>query len=115
MSTSLIEYVSGRIWLQEYPVHYFGIDFSARMTVIRLADGNVLLHSPCEIDEETKQSLGRIGEVAYIVAPGSYHYFYVQSAQKAYPDALTYICPGIERKRPDIDFDWILGDTPPDA
>ena len=48
--------------------------------------------------------------VEFIVAPGSYHYFYVESAQKAFPDAETFICPGIERKKPDIEFDWFLSD-----
>ena len=39
-------------------------------------------------------------------------YFYVESAQRAFPDAETFICPGIERKRPEIDFDWLLSDRP---
>lgn len=25
------------------------------------------------------------------------------------PEAETFICPGIERKRPDMEFDWLLG------
>jgi hypothetical protein len=111
----LIEYIPDQIWTKQYPVHYAGLDFYSLMTVIRLADGNLLLHSPCDIDDETKQSLGRIGNVAHIVAPGSYHYFHIPSAQKAFPEATTYVCPGIERKRPDLDFDWILGDTSPEA
>jgi hypothetical protein len=44
--------------------------------------------------------------------PGSYHYFHIPSAQAAFPDAHTYICSGVERKRPELDFDWILGDRP---
>jgi hypothetical protein len=46
------------------------------------------------------------------VAPGTYHYFHVSAFQRAYPQAQTYICPGIERKRPEIAFDWILGSRP---
>lgn len=115
MSMKLVEYIPDQIWIKQYPVHYAGLDFYSLMTVIRLSDGSLLLHSPCDIDDETKQSIERIGRVAHIVAPGSYHYFHVPSAQKVFPEATTYICPGIERKRPDIDFDWILGDTPPEA
>lgn len=111
----LSEYVPGQIWLKEYPIHYAGCDFNARMTVLRLADSRLMLHSPCEIDSETKRAVLSLGEVAFIVAPGSYHYFHVASAQAAFPEAETYICPGIERKRPDLDFDWILGDRPPEA
>jgi hypothetical protein len=90
-------------------------DFNARMSVVRVSDSKLLLHSPCEIDAPTKQAISALGEVAYIVAPGSYHYFHIPSAQAAFPDANTYICPGVERKRPDIDFDWFLADQPPAA
>ncbi len=112
---ALIEFVPDQIWLQDYPIHYAGCDFDARMTVVRVSDSELLLHSPCEIDPATRESIARLGDVAYIVAPGSYHYFYVPSAQAAFPNADTYICPGVERKCPDLDFDWILGDRPPPA
>lgn len=115
MSLELVEYIPDQIWFKQYPVHYSGLDFYSLMTVIRLSDGSLLLHSPCDIDDETKQSIERVGTVAHIVAPGSYHYFHVPSAQNAFPQAQTYICPGVEQKRPDIEFDWILGDRPPEA
>ncbi|MEJ2087568.1 MAG: hypothetical protein P8Y69_03650 [Gammaproteobacteria bacterium] len=110
----LAEYVPGQVWLQEYPIHYAGCDFNARMSVIRISDTELMIHSPCEIDPATKDAISAVGDVACIVAPGSYHYLLVPSAQAAFPNADTYICPGIERKRPDLDFDWFLGDRPPE-
>jgi hypothetical protein len=106
------EYYPGTIWVKEYPVHFFGMDIRSRVTVIRLSDGTLLLHSPCQMDAETSAYIGKLGRVACIVAPGSYHFSHVDSAQKAFPDAQTWICPGVERKKPDIVFDWILGDRP---
>jgi hypothetical protein len=108
----LTEFVPGQIWVKEYPIHFAGCDFNARMTVIRLSSRKLILHSPCEIDSATKEAISALGDVVCIVAPGSYHHFFVSSAQTAFPDADTYICPGIERKRPEIDFDWFLGDRP---
>lgn len=108
----LYEYRKDAIWIKEYPIHYAGVDFNSRMTVVRLANGNLFIHSPCEIDEITKSLIERIGKVEFIVAPGSYHYLYIESAQKAFPDAETFICPGIERKKPEIEFDWLLSDRP---
>ena len=52
----LIEYLPDQMWLQEYPIHYAGCDFNARMSVIRVTDTELLLHSPCEIDPETKET-----------------------------------------------------------
>jgi len=91
------------------------MDFDARMTVIQLSDGTLILHSPCEIDAPMSRALSALGRIAYIVAPGSFHYLHVPSAQAAFPEAETFICPGIERKRPDLKFDWLLGDIAPEA
>jgi hypothetical protein len=108
--TSLAEFVRDRIWLQEYPVRYAGARFRARMSVLRLRSGRLLIHSPCEIDEVTRAEISELGEVAHIIAPGTYHYFHVASCQKAFPSAMTHICPGIEGKVPDLSFDALLGD-----
>jgi hypothetical protein len=111
----LEEHIPGTIWIAEYPVHYCGLDFSARMTIIRLADGRLILHSPCEIDDAVASQILGLGSPAFLIAPGSYHYLHLQSAQIAFPDAEVWICPGVERKDPDLEFDWILSDRPPSA
>ncbi len=111
----LIEYAPGRIWLKEYPIRYAGCRFNARMTVIRLDDGRLFLHSPCQIDAGTKAEIAALGPVAFIIAPGDYHYLYVESAQDAFPDAETLICPGVERKRPEISYTRMLDDEPDPA
>lgn len=80
------------------------------MTVIRLSDGRLLIHSPCDISPELKSEIERLGAVAFILAPGNFHYLHVQSCQEAFPEAKTFICPGIQKKRPDLRFDGTLGD-----
>lgn len=110
--TDLFEYRADTIWIKDYPIHYAGTDFNSRMTIVRLSNGKLFLHSPCEIDKATKAAIESLGPVEFIVAPGSYHYLHVASAQRAFPEAETFICPGIERKVPGIDFDWLLGDRP---
>lgn len=108
----LYEYLHNRIWIKDYPIHYAGTRFNSRMTIILLANGQLFIHSPCEIDERTKIAIEKLGKVAFIVAPGSYHYLHVTSAQQAFPEAETFICPGIERKNANIEFDGLLGDRP---
>lgn len=115
IDTALREYVPERIWTKKYPIHYAGCDFFARATFVRLQNGDVLVHSPCPIDATLEAELERVGRVAHIVAPGSYHYFYVADWQRSFPEATTFICPGVERKRPDLEFDWFLSDHSPDA
>jgi hypothetical protein len=113
--TELQEYVAGKIWLSSYPIHYAGCDFSARTTYVALKDGGLWVHSPGPLSAELRAQVDRLGPVRHIVAPGSYHYFYVSEWQRAYADAETWLCPGIERKRPELEFDWLLGDRAPQA
>jgi len=108
----LTEYVKERIWLLEYPVRFGGMNLFGRTTIIRLENGDLIVHDPCKIDEPTKEKIDELGKVKYIIAPGSYHHLFVPDFQKKYPNAETYLCPGLERKRPDIKFDWILGNKP---
>lgn len=111
----LEEVVPGEIWIVEYPVRYAGTEFGARMTVIRLPGGSLLLHSPSEISPARADALNALGPVGHIVAPGTFHYLHVPSAQAAFPDAVTWICPGIQKKRPDLAYDHLLADEAPDA
>lgn len=108
----LNEYIKDQIWVYEYPIRYGGIDLFARMTIIKLPSGELLVHDPCKIDYATQQAINALGEVKYIVAPGNFHHLFVNDFQQKYPDAETFLCPGLERKRPDIRFDWILGNEP---
>lgn len=109
----LTEFVPGQIWLREYPIRYMGIRVNARMTVIRLSSGAVLLHSPCPFDGELAAEVAALGPVRAIIAPGDYHWMYVSSAQQRFPDADTYICPGVETKAPDLKYDAVLTDEAP--
>lgn len=108
----LTEYIKDQIWVLEYPVRFAGMNLYGRTTVIRLENGELIIHDPCKIDNLLKSEIDAIGEVKYIVAPGSYHHLYVTDFQQKYPNAETFLCPGLEQKRPDIKFEWVLGNKP---
>jgi hypothetical protein len=105
----LTEYVPGQIWLLEYPVRFAGMELFGRTTIIRLENGELIVHDPCVVIENIKDQKNDLGVVKYIIAPGTYHHLYVVEFQEAYPDAETFLCPGLESKRPDLNFDWLLG------
>lgn len=109
---ALKEYIPDTIWLKNYPIRFAGCLFNARMAVIRLSDGHLMIHSPCPIDQVTKSEIDALGSVAVIIAPGSYHYLNIRSAQAAFPDAETHICPGVEKKDPSLSYTKLLGDEP---
>ena len=58
MSCSLEEYVPGKIFIVEYPIRYMGIDLFSRMTIVRMDDGQLWVHSPCSPDAQLKSEIG---------------------------------------------------------
>jgi len=111
--THLTPYVAGQIWLCEYPVRLAGTRFGARMTVIRLDSGQLMLHSPCCITGAIAEEISALGQVAHIVAPGNFHHLYTASAQAAFPGAKIWICPGTEKRDTSLKYDGVLGDEAP--
>jgi hypothetical protein len=83
------------------------------MTVLRLADGSLLLHSPVSLDPGLRRELDAIGRVRLVVAPNRVHHLHAGEVARAYPEARLWVAPGLERKRPDLVFVDILGDEAP--
>jgi len=110
---SLQVFVPGAIWLREYLVRLAGVRFNARMTVLRLGSGALLVHSPCAFDDALTEEVRALGQVAAIIAPGNLHWLHVRSCQRAFPGAATYVCPGVEERAKGLSFDFVLGDDAP--
>lgn len=112
MKSLLIEYVEDEIWIVSYPVHYSGIHFDARMTIIRVDDGSLMLHSPCEISPELAEEINCLGPVSVIVAPSNFHYLHVESARSVFPSAKIWLHRGIFEKTTELAYDHILCNAP---
>ena len=101
------------LWVTERPQRFFGLPVGARMTVIRLSGGRLLLHSPLPLDAEIRAELDALGRVAYAVAPNRLHHLYAGDVVRAYPDARLWVAPGLPEKRPDLVHAGVLGDEAP--
>lgn len=113
MNCSLEVFVPDTLWLREYSVRLGGVRFNARMTVIKLRSGEVLVHSPSPLDDSLVGEIASLGRVAAIIAPGNFHWLHVRSCQRAFPEAMTYICPGVEKRAKDLAFHALLTDQVP--
>lgn len=106
--------VTENLWYDEFDLFMPGkIHFRGRMTVIRIRDRELVLHSPIPIDDTLAQELKGLGEVRYIIAPNCFHHLHVLACHARYPDTYIYGAPGLDKKRSDIPFQEILGSTPP--
>ena len=57
------------LWVVERPQRFYGLEVGTRMTVIRLAAGNLLLHSPVAFEARLCAELDAIGQVRFVVVP----------------------------------------------
>jgi hypothetical protein len=92
------------------------IPFPTRMTVARLPDGTLWLHSPIEWTADLGRSLEALGPIRHLVAPNTLHYWFLPDWSRHYPQARTYGPAALERtaRRP-VRLDETLSDSPPEA
>lgn len=106
--------LADNLWIEDRPQSFFGLPVGARMTVIRLTGDRLLLHSPITLDSQLRKELDALGQVSFAVAPNRLHHLYAGDVAKFYPAARLWIAPGLERKRPDLEFEAVLGDEAPE-
>jgi hypothetical protein len=104
----MLREIDRNIWVGEQPLKFWGFEVGTRMTVIRLANGEVIVISPIKVDEMTIYQINELGNVTAIVAPNLYHHLFVAEFKAIYPHAKIWAAPGLESKRPDIPIDKIL-------
>lgn len=95
--------VAEDIWIVDGPeigFNYLGatIPFPTRMTVVRLASGDLWLHSPIAFDEALAASLTAIGPIRHLIAPNTIHYWYVPDWKARCPGAEVHAVPNLPRK-----------------
>ena len=98
------------LWIARRPLKLVVGDVGARMTVIRLPDGALLVHSPVALDTPTRAALDALGPVRWVLGPCKVHHFYLPDFAAAYPDAALLAAPGLDEKRRDLKFAHVLTD-----
>jgi hypothetical protein len=101
------------LWVATRPLPLLVGDIGTRMTVIRLRDGGLFLHSPVHLDPATRTALDALGPVRAVVAPSLVHHLFVAEYGTAYPGSTLYAAPGLETKRADVPFGAVLDDEAP--
>lgn len=96
------------LWTFHQPLSVLGAEIGTRMTVIRLNDGGLLVHSPIRLTADLERRLASLGEVKHVLAPNFDHYFFVRDFKERYPRASFYAAPGVAPKLPELRFDGLL-------
>lgn len=91
-----LKVVAPNLWIVDGGwIKFYGFPFPTRMTIVRLSSGDVWVHSPIRINHELAMSISSLGPVRYLIAPNWIHYAWVPEWQIFFPDALTFVSPGV--------------------
>ncbi len=75
-----------------------------RMTIIRLPDGGLWVHSPVACTPELVGAVKALGPVAAIIAPNVFHYTHLAAWAQAFPQASVFGLPELATKVAGIAF-----------
>jgi len=110
--------IGEEIWIADGPVLQWGygipvkFPFPIRMSVIRMSDGGLFVHSPIHADESLVAQLEKLGPVGHLVSPNMLHHVSIKAWAARFPEAQIWASPGV-RKRSDVHFSRDLDDLPP--
>lgn len=111
--------VADGVWIVDSgPLHVLGLMLlPVRMTVIRLASGNLLLHSPTRFDARLRAEIEAQGKIAHLVAPNVAHWSFVEEWQHACRQAFVWAAPGLRERaavrKSNLRLDRDLGEEAP--
>lgn len=94
--------VAEDVWIVDGPEIWFGLPgfklgHPTRMTVVRLPQGGLWLHSPTAPTEPLLRSLEKIGPVRFLIAPNNYHYWWIPDWKSRFPEAVAWGPSGLQR------------------
>ena len=104
--------LSDDLFVLDVPFRVGGFALGGRMTVIRLPEGGLWVHSPVKLEAAARQAVDALGPVRFLVAPNVMHHLFVGDWAAAYPEARVVAPAGLRRKRPGLRLDAELTDTP---
>ena len=112
--------VADGVWVVDSePLHPAGVAIPVRMTVIRLATGELWLHSPTRFDAVLLHELEMLGPVRHLVAPNIAHWSFLKDWQQHCPDASIWAAPNLRNRRAvkkaNLRIDKDLDATAPEA
>lgn len=71
--------------------------------------------SPVALTDELADAVNGVGPVRHIVSPNKIHHLFLAEWHERWPDARLYAPPGLAERKPELRFDYLLGDQPDTA
>jgi hypothetical protein len=75
-----------------FPLRFFGIEFARNVTLLRLSDGRIVIHSTAPFTEKDIEAIRGFGEPAWLVDATLLHDTFAKEGRAAWP-GLPYLAP----------------------
>jgi len=86
------------IWVHDDVMSLAGKLLELRMTIVKLSNGGLWVHSPTALSPELIEEIKTLGSVSFIVGASNGHNIWLREWQDAFPDAALYVSGGIPKK-----------------
>ncbi|KAL3801658.1 hypothetical protein HJC23_013163 [Cyclotella cryptica] len=91
------------IYTADRPFYWNKIDVGCRMTVVRLSNNDLVVHSPIGLDPPLLEALNKLnGNVVHVISPNYEHVKYAKSWGEHFTTASMWGCPGLMEREPQV-------------
>ena|SRR5690349_7247013 len=90
--SSSIQQIADDVLLMSFPWRLFGVNFKRNVTLMRLSDGRVVVHSTAKFSAEDVVMIRRFGEPAWLVDATLVHDTFAKEGRAALPN-IPYLAP----------------------
>ena len=95
--------IAGDVFIVDGPLIRFGMPwpkmpFPTRMTVVRLSDDDLFVHSPTRLVPSLQEEVAALGRVRWIIGPNRIHYWWIPEWRQAFPGAEVYLAPRVREQ-----------------
>lgn len=105
----MLRAIDADLWELDHPFKLMGVfELGHRMTVMRLSDGGLVLHSPTPCSDQLAAALDELGVVHAILAPSTMHNLWLEPWAERYRDARILAVRGFGERNPTVRVDGVL-------
>ena len=87
-----LQSLAPNLWLLSYPLKMLGVDLNRNVTVIRLASGQLIIHSTAPFSSEDVAAICALGQPGWIVDTLLRHDTFAAEGRAAFPE-VPYLAP----------------------
>src|SRR3546814_21060694 len=90
--------IAADAWIVDGPIIRFGMPwpkmpFPTRMTLLRLGDGDLFVHSPTPLPDPLREEIAAPGPPPWIIGPNPLPYWRIPECKRPFPDPRPLLAP----------------------